>query len=165
MPRASRKSGRKRGLPSDRDNRDGGKKPLVLRLFFNSMNPGDSSPRFRFHVRHRRKHAQAFTATCQMTCDIRRKRMQGQCDVGDTAIPAPKGSRLVFWWAVRDSNPRHPPCKGGALPTELTAHALVSKGFRWIGQAMKRERIGISRKRSVFETRNSPGQGKDFLAA
>jgi len=24
-------------------------------------------------------------------------------------------------WAVRDSNPRHPACKAGALPTELTA--------------------------------------------
>ncbi len=25
------------------------------------------------------------------------------------------------WWAVRDSNSRHPRCKRGALPTELTA--------------------------------------------
>src|SRR5262245_46050983 len=25
------------------------------------------------------------------------------------------------WWAVRDSNSRHPACKAGALPTELTA--------------------------------------------
>ncbi len=24
-------------------------------------------------------------------------------------------------WALRDLNPRHPPCKGGALPTELNA--------------------------------------------
>ena len=24
-------------------------------------------------------------------------------------------------WALRDSNPRHPPCKGGALPAELNA--------------------------------------------
>ena len=28
------------------------------------------------------------------------------------------------WWAVRGSNPRHPACKAGALPAELTA--LVS---------------------------------------
>ena len=28
------------------------------------------------------------------------------------------------WWVLRDSNPRHPPCKGGALPAELsTRHA------------------------------------------
>lgn len=27
-------------------------------------------------------------------------------------------------WAVRDSNPQHPPCKGGALPVELTARSL-----------------------------------------
>src|SRR4029077_2170170 len=25
------------------------------------------------------------------------------------------------WWAVTDSNRRHPACKAGALPTELTA--------------------------------------------
>lgn len=25
------------------------------------------------------------------------------------------------WWALRDSNPRHPRCKRGALPTELSA--------------------------------------------
>jgi hypothetical protein len=27
------------------------------------------------------------------------------------------------WWAVTDSNRRHPACKAGALPTELTALA------------------------------------------
>jgi site-specific DNA recombinase len=27
------------------------------------------------------------------------------------------------WWAVTDSNRRHPACKAGALPTELTAHS------------------------------------------
>src|SRR5262249_53915427 len=26
------------------------------------------------------------------------------------------------WWAVTDPNRRHPACKAGALPTELTAH-------------------------------------------
>ena len=26
------------------------------------------------------------------------------------------------WWAVTDSNRRHPACKADALPTELTAH-------------------------------------------
>ena len=26
-----------------------------------------------------------------------------------------------IWWAVRGSNPRHPRCKHGALPAELTA--------------------------------------------
>ena len=30
---------------------------------------------------------------------------------------------LKSWWAVRDSNSRHPRCKRGALPTELTALA------------------------------------------
>ena len=28
------------------------------------------------------------------------------------------------WWAVRDSNPRHPRCKRGALPTELIARNI-----------------------------------------
>jgi hypothetical protein len=27
----------------------------------------------------------------------------------------------VEWWTERDSNPRPPPCKGGALPAELSA--------------------------------------------
>ena len=29
-------------------------------------------------------------------------------------------STFAIAWTVRGSNPRHPPCKGGALPTELT---------------------------------------------
>ena len=28
----------------------------------------------------------------------------------------------VVWWSRGDSNPRHPPCKGGALPAELRPH-------------------------------------------
>lgn len=28
------------------------------------------------------------------------------------------------WYLVTGSNRRHPPCKGGALPTELTRHCL-----------------------------------------
>ena len=31
-------------------------------------------------------------------------------------------------WTGRDLNPGPPPCKGGALPTELPAH---NKIFRW----------------------------------
>ena len=26
------------------------------------------------------------------------------------------------WWVLRGSNPRHSPCKGDALPTELSTH-------------------------------------------
>ena len=29
------------------------------------------------------------------------------------------------WWAVTDSNRRHPACKADALPTELTAHGAI----------------------------------------
>ena len=35
-------------------------------------------------------------------------------------------------WAVRDSNPRHPACKAGALPTELTARVFGEWGTTWI---------------------------------
>src|SRR5436305_852857 len=36
--------------------------------------------------------------------------------------PGDAPSALHFCrWALRDSNPRPPPCKGGALPTELSA--------------------------------------------
>lgn len=31
--------------------------------------------------------------------------------------------REIFWWTVRDSNPRLPRCERGALPAELTAHS------------------------------------------
>ena len=34
---------------------------------------------------------------------------------------ATQAKSLKIWWAVRDSNSRHPRCKRGALPTELTA--------------------------------------------
>ncbi len=30
-----------------------------------------------------------------------------------------------LWWSRGDSNPRLPPCKGGALPTELRPHRLT----------------------------------------
>ncbi len=38
----------------------------------------------------------------------------------------------VTWWVLRDLNPRPSPCKGDALPTELSTlevreHALVQK--------------------------------------
>src|SRR3990170_250276 len=37
----------------------------------------------------------------------------------------------VCWWSRRDSNPRLPPCKGGALPTELRPHCRPLGGGRW----------------------------------
>src|SRR4026208_1208577 len=40
--------------------------------------------------------------------------------VGHEASPFIR--RREMWWAVTDSNRRHPACKAGALPTELTAH-------------------------------------------
>lgn len=27
------------------------------------------------------------------------------------------------WWELQGSNLRHPPCKGGALPAELSSHS------------------------------------------
>ena len=34
-------------------------------------------------------------------------------------------THMKKWWALTGSNRRHPPCKGGALPTELNAQALT----------------------------------------
>src|SRR5262249_40547287 len=44
----------------------------------------------------------------------------------------PKRRRREGWWAVTDSNRRHPACKAGALPTELTAlvHHLYRRRAR-----------------------------------
>lgn len=32
----------------------------------------------------------------------------------------------LLWWALEDSNFWHPPCKGGALPTELNALSRIN---------------------------------------
>ena len=57
----------------------------------------------------------------------------------------------MIWWVVRDLNPRHSPCKGDALPTELTTqrrreahftdlalHVNKDEGFRGIGVILYR---------------------------
>ena len=30
---------------------------------------------------------------------------------------------LIYWWVLTGSNRRHSPCKGDALPTELSTHS------------------------------------------
>src|SRR5262249_38230888 len=47
------------------------------------------------------------------------------------SLAKPKLRRSEGWWAVRDSNPRHPRCKRGALPTELTALASCMAQAAW----------------------------------
>ena len=34
-----------------------------------------------------------------------------------------------MWWVMRDLNPRHSPCKGDALPTELITHSTERGAF------------------------------------
>lgn len=41
-------------------------------------------------------------------------------------IAAQRRDQDFSGWALRGSNPRHPPCKGGALPTELSARGAVT---------------------------------------
>src|SRR5262245_66610880 len=52
----------------------------------------------------------------------------------------PKRRRREGWWAVTDSNRRHPACKAGALPTELTAlvHHLYRRRARWGKHSMRK---------------------------
>jgi hypothetical protein len=38
------------------------------------------------------------------------------------------GECCLCWWALRGSNPRPPPCKGGALPAELNARRRGIRG-------------------------------------
>lgn len=40
---------------------------------------------------------------------------------------------MSFWWAMRDSNSRHPRCKRGALPTELIALSRCRTSVRRVG--------------------------------
>lgn len=37
-------------------------------------------------------------------------------------------SGKLFWWVLRGSNPRPTPCKGVALPTELSTQGRASLG-------------------------------------
>jgi hypothetical protein len=49
---------------------------------------------------------------------------------------------LIYWWAVRDLNPRPSRCKRDALPTELTALAAAgtsSGGSRITGSQQTRQ--------------------------
>src|SRR5262249_5434160 len=46
-----------------------------------------------------------------------------------------KRRRRQDWWAVTDSNRRHPACKAGALPTELTALTSFIAAVRGRGKA------------------------------
>ena len=50
-----------------------------------------------------------------------------------TGGPASSAKEGGFWWAVRDSNPRPSPCKGDALPTELTARPATVTAWRRCG--------------------------------
>ena len=50
---------------------------------------------------------------------------------------------------MRDSNPRHPACKAGALPTELTAHSDL---IRPIGPVLEDGRPGAKGLRPNWRT-------------
>ena len=43
------------------------------------------------------------------------------CETAKQSMFKSSSSRGRKWWAMRDSNSRHPRCKRGALPTELIA--------------------------------------------
>ncbi len=36
---------------------------------------------------------------------------------------------MTPWWVMRDLNPRHSPCKGDALPTELITQSVKAAHF------------------------------------
>jgi hypothetical protein len=60
----------------------------------------------------------------QRACTAWDSPSQGKVPYYQTAMPreARKGEA---WWAVTGSNCRHPRCKRGALPTELTAQCVA----------------------------------------
>src|SRR4051794_28569878 len=45
----------------------------------------------------------------------------------------PLGGLAVRWWVLRGSNPRPTPCKGAALPTELSTRAASAR-LTWHAQ-------------------------------
>src|SRR6187401_98457 len=71
-----------------------------------------------------------FLGAGHLSQSLLRKRSAGSYDVAAVAregLAKPKRALArEGWWAVTDSNRRHPACKAGALPTELTALASLS---------------------------------------
>ncbi len=51
---------------------------------------------------------------------------------------------ILFWWSVRDSNPRPPACKADALPTELTPQSVLGQPTWHRLQAVGLERFELS---------------------
>src|SRR3954452_22656710 len=63
----------------------------------------------------------------------------------------PQPPKITAWWALRDSNPRHLPCKGSALPSELSARRssgwpatlpgapTAASNDRWDGESARAE--------------------------
>ena len=70
---------------------------------------------------------------------------------------AETAARLSLWWVLRDSNPRHSPCKGDALPAELsTLEAGIYHG-RTLGEEIGQRDQGADRRREAA------GYGKQAL--
>ena len=77
-------------------------------------------------------------------------------DAGATVhqpLPMSPGRTIFGWWAVTDSNRRHPACKAGALPAELTApdgaHVMAPNRIR--RKRLERGKPGINRFLSIRE--------------
>jgi hypothetical protein len=63
---------------------------------------------------------------------------------------AASAARSEGWWAVTDSNRRHPACKAGALPTELTARAAcLARDAETEQGSLPRQRKGGARRRRL----------------
>ena len=66
-----------------------------------------------------------------------------------------EGASCLLWWALRGSNSRHPPCKGGALPAELNAlffvyYLIQFSIFCQIRRASRVERIFFVKSANAF---------------
>ncbi len=59
-------------------------------------------------------------------CGFKKRRLAG-------AVCANIACHMEKWWAMRDSNSRHPRCKRGALPTELIALSRCRTSVRRVG--------------------------------
>jgi hypothetical protein len=87
-----------------------------------------------------------------------------QCShFGNTLLQALKNpllEQVSNIWAMRDSNPRHPRCKRGALPTELIAHNRSWTFYRisrelWL-MVLSRKKPPVFTEKSFQQTMRSP---------
>jgi hypothetical protein len=86
-------------------------------------------------------------------------------DRGMTVEPGshPRSSSPKRWWRHGDSNPRHPACKAGALPTELYPRNAAAEPLEIVTRLVV---VSLTAKTELYASRRTlrPFGHRDFIA-